>query len=97
MAKGRSGKLNLSQKVEKDYPEFVSVVAGMSADELEKKLASYAKEQENSLKAEESDAELQSTKEKLKELKAPYGDIKKALRLKMRYIIALIEEKGGDV
>jgi len=89
-------KKSFTEQVEKEYPDFVAVVAGLSVEDLDKRLSDYAKEQENALKAQEEDTELESTKEKLKELKAPYNDVKKALRLKMRYLIKLIEEKGGQ-
>jgi hypothetical protein len=42
------------------------------------------------------DEELEKTAALLKELKAPYNETKKAIKLKMRYIVQLIGEKGGQ-
>jgi hypothetical protein len=40
---------------------------------------------------------LEEAKNQVSELSAPYRDAKKVIRLKTRYIISLIKEKGGDV
>lgn len=89
-------KKSVQEKVQKKYPEFVSAVDGLSVADLESKLAMYAKESENVDQAQENDEEIEKTNALLSELKGPYLDARKAIKLKMRYVISLIKEKGGD-
>lgn len=89
-------KKSVQEKVQKEFPEFTATVDGLSVADLEGKLASYAKNQNEIEASQEADEELQNTKALLKELNGPYNDSKKAVKLKMKYIIALIKEKGGN-
>lgn len=89
-------KKSIQEKVQKEYPEFVSTVDGASVADLEQKLSTYAKYQVDNENAQENDEELENAKALVKELSGPYNDTKKALKLKMKYIIALITEKGGN-
>ena len=88
--------VTVQEKVQKDYPEFVSTVDGLSVQDLEGKLSSYAKEADKVLVARKEDEELTKTKALTKELSGPYSDALKAIALKTKYIIELIKEKGGD-
>lgn len=90
------GKKDIRVIVQKQFPEFPEVVDGLSVDELEKRLSQYAKEQESIQDAKEADEALEQAKEQVSEYSAPYNDAKKAVRLKMRYLIALIGDKGGS-
>jgi hypothetical protein len=83
--------------VEKKYPEFVNEVAGMPLAELEKRLSTYAKQVERVNTDLEDNQKIASARELLSELLGPYRDTKKALRLKTKYVIELIKERGGDV
>jgi hypothetical protein len=85
------------KKVQKKFPDFCEVVDSMSVKDLEVKLNLYAKENERVIKAKEDDQDLKRAQELVSELVAPYNDAKKALALKMFYIVSLIEEKGGDI
>jgi hypothetical protein len=90
-----SRKLDFKQKVAKEFPEFVSVVDGMSLEELDQRLLSLAKHQEEVAEALAQHEEINRLKERLKELKADFTDTQKALKMKMKYIHQLIKEKGG--
>ncbi len=83
------------QSFEAEHPEFVSEVAGLSVEELDNRLASLSKANEENNDARDDDEELQGARELSRELGAPYNDLKKVIKLKSRYIIALIREKGG--
>lgn len=83
-------------KVEKELPEFVNEVAGLSVDDLNGRLSQLAKDFEAVEEAKEADEALQEARNTAKELGAPYRDGKKAIRLKSGYIVALIKEKGGE-
>lgn len=83
-------------KVQKKFPDFVEMVDSMSVADLEGRINIYAKELEKVRNAQDEDKELNNAKELAKELSAPYRDAKKAIELKISYIITLIGEKGGD-
>jgi hypothetical protein len=86
----------LKQTVEELYPDFTSEVGSLALDSLERRLSSYAKRAEEIEEAKENDEELEKTRELLSELAAPYRDGKKEVRLKSRYIISLIKDRGGN-
>lgn len=90
------GKKNIRTVVQKQFPEFPEVVDALGLDDLEKRLSQYAKEQDKVDQAKEADEALEQAKEQVKEYNAPYSEAKKALKLKMKYLIMLIGEKGGS-
>ena len=87
----------LMKKVEKDYPEFVSAVETLSGEDLERRILDYAKEQERIDEELDSNEVIKSIKENLKEIRAPFIDCKKAVKNKMRYLMALHEDRGVPV
>lgn len=89
-------KKDVTKDVQKKLPDFADAVAGLSVADLETRLLNYAKESENIDDAKDADEELQRTRELVKELGAPYAEARKMIKLKMRYIVQLIGEKGGD-
>jgi hypothetical protein len=89
-------KKSVQEKVQAEFPEFVTDVAGLSVDQLNTKLATLAKGLEESEECKDNDEELEKTKLLAAELSAPYRDIKKAVGLKTKYVISLIKEKGGE-
>lgn len=96
MAKKAKKPTTLKEKVQAEYPDFTSVVDTLSLAELEGRLSEHAKFAEQNEDAKEADEEFQSTKALATELGAPYRDAKKAIRMKSRYIIATIRDKGGS-
>lgn len=89
-------KMSIQEVVQKKLPDFADAVAGLSVADLEKRLNTYAKEAERVEEAKEGDEALEKAKEQASEYAAPYRDAKRDIRLKSRYIISLIKEKGGD-
>jgi hypothetical protein len=98
MAKGRRSKvpLTFAQKVQKDMPEFVDSVNGLSVQQLETRIATYQKELQDSEEFRGKDEALSRAKAEAKELAAPYNDVAKSVGVKTRYLIELIREKGGQ-
>jgi hypothetical protein len=88
-------KKSLQEKIQEEQPEFAGEVAGLSVDQLNARLAEQAKAAEWNEQAKEDDEELEEAQAHASELGAPYRDAKKAIRLRSRYLIALIKEKGG--
>jgi uncharacterized small protein (DUF1192 family) len=87
-------KKTLEEKIQKDNPEFAAEVAGLSVDELNKRLALLAKDAEAVSESKEADEELENTRALLTQLTAPYRDAQKSIRLKSRFVISLIKDKG---
>lgn len=88
---------SIKEKVQKEYPEFVEAVDGLSVDALEKKISTYAKELEKSEQHKKDNEALKNAAYEKSLLEAPYRDVKKAIGLKVKYLIDLIGEKGGEV
>jgi len=91
---GRAKK-TVQEKVQEEYPEFATEVAGLDEDKLNGRLATLAKALEESETAKEDDEELEEAKTLASELAAPYRDTKKAIRAKSKYIIALLKDRGA--
>lgn len=89
-------KKSLQEKVQEEMPEFANEVAGLSVDQLNVRLANLAKDAEKNEEAQEDDEDLEKARGEAAELSAPYRDAKKAIRLRSRYVISLIKEKGGS-
>ena len=87
----------IREKVEGEYPEFVDDVIGLNEAQLRARLSTYAIELTKSEQAKEEDQEYQAAKTLASDLGAPYRDVEKALKLKRKYIIELIKDKGGDI
>lgn len=88
-------KKTFTQKVQEEMPEFANEVAGLAVSDLNGRLAVLAKANEENEQLKENDEDLIAAKNEASELAAPFRDAKKALRLKTRYVVALIKEKGG--
>jgi len=88
-------KKSFTEKVQKELPEFASEVATLSVDNLNARLAVLAKANEENEQNQENDEDLETARAEASELAAPYKEAKKHLRLKTRYIVSLINEKGG--
>lgn len=99
MAKGRkpSGPKSLQEKVDDKYPQYSGEVMGLNIQQLDQRIASLQKELEKAAEFhEEKNGEaVKSMQAQLKDLKADYGDVKKAVVLKTKYLVSLVREKGG--
>lgn len=97
MAKGQGKQpKTFEQKVETDYPEFADTVRGLSVEELNVRISTYAKqlnEITESLKASEP---IKAAREELNNMIAPFREGKKEASTKIRYIVGLIKSKGGQ-
>ena len=91
------GPKSLQEKVDEKYPQYSAEVMGLSVQQLDQRIASLQKELEDAAQfQEEKNGEaLKSLAAQLKELRADYGDVKKAVALKTKYLVSLVREKGG--
>lgn len=76
--------------------QFLEEVAGLDVETLEKRISGYQKSLEESEEHKEENTALQNARNELSSLVGPYNDIKKAIKVKTSYLIALIKEKGGE-
>ena len=88
-------KKSIQEKMQKEQPEFVDAVASLSVDQLNATLAKLAKDAEAVEEAKENDEALEDAHKLVSELAGPYRDGKKAVRMRSRYVISLIKDKGG--
>ena len=98
MKKARAPKvpLTFAQKVEKELPEFTAEVAGLDVQAIKNRIANYAKELEDSEQHKENNQELADAQAEVTTLAGPYKDVRKAVRMKTRYLLGLMKEKGGN-
>lgn len=83
-------------KVQEEFPEFVNEVARLQITDLERRLSTYAKEANKVEEAKEADEALAEARATASEYAAPYKEAKNAIKLKSKYIISMIKDKGGD-
>lgn len=76
--------------------EFKEEVDRLSVPQLEARITNMQKQLEESEEHKEANVKLNNAKAEVKELSGPYNDVKKAVKVKTKYIIALIREKGGE-
>lgn len=91
MAKKR---LTLREKVEAEYKEFVSEVYPLDSAQLNMRLSNLAKGLEEVSEARKNDEELMEHRAAAQQCDAPYRDSLKELKLKTKYIIELMKERG---
>lgn len=81
--------------VEKKYPSFVEETNGMSVADMNARLNKLVKNNDEIQTAMDENQKINEAKELLKELKGPYTDGIKENKLKIKYLIEMIKEKGG--
>ena len=91
-----SDRTTIEKKLEKIHHGFADTVAGLPVKDLEQNMLMYAKHLEETNEALRNSKDIKEAQETLKELKAPYSDMLKALKLKMSYLHLLMKEKTGE-
>lgn len=86
----------LRKKIQKEYPEFLDAVNGMSVQQLEGRLTTMAKHRVKTKQAKKEDPKLKEVSVIKSELESPYNDTLKALDIQSEYVALLIKEKGGQ-
>jgi hypothetical protein len=89
----RKGKLEAKLK-EKVGPEVVETLLASDSDELQEKLGLLAKHEDETEEAQEKDEEIQKLSEELNNLKGPYKDTLKGIKLQRSFIAILLRERG---
>lgn len=76
--------------------EFADEVRGQSVQALEARITRMQKDLDESEEHRAQNVSLNNAKDEVKELSGPYNDVRKAVKLKTKFIIELIKEKGGQ-
>lgn len=84
-------KKHIVDQAQKEAPEFVAEVSGLSQEELRKRLANISVALAILLTGKEEDETLNQAKEVYSQLLAPYSDAKKHLNLKIKYLVSLLD------
>ena len=84
----------LKKKVQKKHPEFTDSVDGLSIEDLKKNIITLSTYREQTLQFLESSDEIKSAKEQVKELTAGPNETLRALKEKISYVHALLEDRG---
>src|SRR5258708_7792475 len=97
MAKGKRSPKSLQEKVDEKYPQYSGEVMGLGVPQLDQRIAELRKTLDDAAQfQEEKNGEaMKSLAAQLKDLRADYGDVKKAVALKTKYLVSLVREKGG--
>ena len=87
----------LLEKVDVEFPGFAEEVLGSNVAQLEKRISDMQKELQDAADFQEDKRgeEIKNLTAELKEAKAPYNEVKKAVGLKTKFLVSLIREKGG--
>lgn len=81
-------------QIQESNPEFLEEVASLGKEALEHRIAELAKAEAAVNKAKEDDSGLQDLKDQVKIASAPYSETKKAIKLKIKLLLELLEDKG---
>jgi len=76
--------------------EFKDEVDRLNIPQLEARISSYQKQLDESEEHKKNNDALNHVKAEKAELEGPYNDVKKAVKIKTKYLIELIKEKGGQ-
>lgn len=76
--------------------EFKEEVDTLSIAQLEDRVVALQKGLDESRVHKEENIALKNAKDEVAELSGPYNDVEKAVKVKTKYIIELIKEKGGE-
>lgn len=83
----------MKDQIRKLYPDFTQEVDNLSSAELEARIVRMQQTLDESEMHREGNDSLKQARATLTELSGPYNDVKKAVKLKTRYIIELLKEK----
>lgn len=97
MARAPRKTKSLLEKIDEKYPEYAGEVMGLDVAGLDKRIAELQKTLEDAAQfQEEKNGEaMKKLSADLKDLRADYGDVKKAVALKTKFLVSLVREKGG--
>ena len=85
----------IRKKAQKEHPSFVEEVDRLDLASLDARLVQYTKQLEENSEAKATDEQLLEVIATKDQYEAPYKDFDKQVKLKIKYVLGLIREKGG--
>jgi hypothetical protein len=82
------------KKLKKDHADFVESTDAMDTDSLTNLVLQYEQGIKDADDFLETNDRIKELKEELSEITGPSNDAKKVCRLKIQYLVSLLEEKG---
>lgn len=82
--------VKLEKKVKEQLPDFHGEVQSLSIEQMDNRLAQLAKALEAVEDQKEQDLELERARELVANIMEPYREVRKTIRLKTKYLVALI-------
>jgi hypothetical protein len=89
-------KKTLREVMQGDHEAFAAEVERLSVTDLDKRLNGLAKAGDEIEEEKENNEGLKRARDSYNEASGPFKDAKKANKLKTKYVIQLIREKGGQ-
>lgn len=86
---------SVKEQVQEKHKEFALEVNNLSAADLKGRIVSMQQQLAESEAHKEANEALTQARAEVSELVGPYNDVKKAVKLKTRYILELIAEREG--
>jgi hypothetical protein len=93
LAKGKTMKSN-TDRIHDEFPEFASEVQSLETDALKARIVSLQQALEESDEAKEADEGLKEAKAAYDLAVGPYRDIRKAVRMKTKFLIDMLKDRG---
>ena len=84
----------LETEIAKENEGFCGEVRGMTLSQVKDTLARLSMDIQAVDQAKENDEELADLKGQVKEIEAPYRESKKKLQKKVKFVVAMLEEKN---
>lgn len=82
------------EKVQKQYPDFAKEVDQLGPEDLRSRIVGLQKGLQESEEHKEANETLADAQSAVAELLGPYRDVRKAVKLKTKYVLELLKEKG---
>ena len=82
---------------EKKHKDFTDAVASLSVEEMKKRITAFRFHEAETERFLKENEVIVQARDNLKELTSPSKDTLKAIKEKTQYLIALIDEAGGDI
>ena len=95
MGRPKKGPVTFAEKVRKEMPEFFDSVQSLDVQTLKNRIAQHARDLSESEECKNNDEALKNAQTEAKECAAPYREFKKATAMKTKYLLSLIDDKGG--
>ncbi len=86
----------VTEQIQELYPDFADEVVRLDTEALKGRIVSLQQQLEESEVHKEANEALKDARNTVNELMGPYRDVRKAVKLKTKYLVELLSEKVND-